>query len=80
MAKNLLADAREARDAGSIPGSGRSPEAGSSSTLGQNEIPCQQSLEGHSPWITESDTTELLSTHIQAHTLYTALKSDIFPT
>ena len=33
VVKNLLADARDARDAGSIPGSGRSPVEGNDSLL-----------------------------------------------
>ena len=33
VVKNLLASARDVRDSGSIPGSGRSPEGGTSNPL-----------------------------------------------
>ena len=33
VVKNLLADARDARDAGSVPGSGRSPGEGNGNPL-----------------------------------------------
>ena len=55
MVKNLPADAEDVRDAGSIPGSGRSPGGGSSNPL-QDSPGClenphgQRSLVGCSPW------------------------------
>ena len=80
MAKNPPADAREARDASSIPVEERSPEVGNFSFLGQRNSMTGESGGLQSVDNKECDTTELLSTHIQGHTLYTALKSDIFPT
>ena len=60
--KNLSANVGEARDPGSIPGSGRSPGEGNSNSL---QYPClenphgQRSLAGYSPWGREErDTTE----------------------
>ena len=62
--KNMSANAGEARDPGSIPGSGRSPGEGNSNSL---QYPClenphgQRSLAGYSPWgRKKSDTTERL--------------------
>ena len=63
MVKNLLANAVDARDMGSIPGLGRSPREG-------NDKPCQysclenpMSLVGYSPLDhKELDTTEKPST------------------
>ena len=57
----------DARDAGSVPGSGRSPGGGHGNPLQYSclENPHgQRSLVGYSPWgRKESDRTELLSTH-----------------
>ena len=53
MAKNLPANAEDTRDAGSIPGSGRSPGVGNGNPLQYScvEKPHgQRSLEGYSPW------------------------------
>ena len=61
VVKNLPANAGEARDAGSIPWSGRSPGVGSDTQSGivAWRIPCKRSLMGYSPWgCKESDTTE----------------------
>ena len=57
--KNLPANARDTRDMSSIPGSGRSPGEG-------NGNPLQYSCMGNPtdrgvPWVTESDTPELIS-------------------
>ena len=60
--KKLPADARDIRDAGSIPGSGRSPGEGNGnplqfSCLGESHG--QRSLVGYSPWgCKELDATE----------------------
>ena len=60
--KNLPADARDVRDAGSVPGLGRSPGGGHGNPLQHSclENPRgQRSLAGYSPWSRkESDTTE----------------------
>ena len=62
VVKNLPANAGNARDAGSIPGSGRSPGGGHGNPL---QYPClenphgQRSLAGYCPWgHKESDMTE----------------------
>ena len=53
VVKNPPANAGDVRDAGSIPGSGRSPGVGNSNLL---QYPClekshgQRSLVGYSPW------------------------------
>ena len=66
VVKNLLADAGEARNLGSIPGSGRSrgERTGSPLQYSRLENPHgQRSLAGYSPCVRkESDTTEHLST------------------
>ena len=62
VVKNPPANAGDRRDAGSIPGSGRSPGGGQGNPLQYSclENPHgQKSLAGYSPWgRTESDTTE----------------------
>ena len=65
MIKNLPASARDVRDAGLIPGSGRSPEGGHGNPL---QYSClenthgQRSLAGYSSQgLKESDTTEQLT-------------------
>ena len=67
--KNLPANAGDIRDAGLIPGSGRSPGGGHGNPLQYSclENPCgQRSLDGYSPQgCKESNTTELLRTHAQ---------------
>ena len=66
MVKNLPDNARDARDVGSIPGSGRSPRVGKwqpSPVFLPGESHGQRSLVGYSPWsCRELDTTERLST------------------
>ena len=65
VVKNPPANAGDARDAGSIPGLGRSPGGGLSSPLQYSclENPHgQRNLAGYSPWGNkESDMTEQLS-------------------
>ena len=67
MVKNLLANAGDARDAGLIPASGRSPEGGNGNmnpVFMPGEFHGQRSLAGYSPWgCKELDTTEY--TYIQ---------------
>ena len=62
VVKNPPANAGDAGNAGSIPGSGRFPEGGNGNLL---QYSClekshgQKSLEGYSPWgLKESETTE----------------------
>ena len=57
LVKNSPANSGDARDAGLIPGSGRSPGRGNGNPLLAWEIPFmpgkflgQRSLVGHSPW------------------------------
>ena len=71
MVKNLSASARDPRDAGLIPGSGRSPGIGHDNpVLLPGKFHEQRSLVGCSPWGSkESDMTE----HVNTHT-HTALK------
>ena len=66
VVKNPPANAGDARDMGSIPGSGRSPGEGHGNSI---QYSClenhhgQSSLAGDSPWASkESDTTERQST------------------
>ena len=65
--KNPPANARDVRDAGSIPGLGRSTGQGHGNPLQYSclENPGEQrSLEGYSPWShKESDTMKHLSMH-----------------
>ena len=57
--KNPPASAGDARDVGSIPGSGRSPEGQSTSLFFPGESHGQRSLVGYRPWgHRELDTTE----------------------
>ena len=62
MVKNIPANAGDSRDAGSIPGSGRSPGEGNGNSLQDYclESPHEErSLGGYSPWsCKESDMTE----------------------
>ena len=61
MVKNLLANAGDIRDLGSIPGSGRSPGVGNGRPPAflSGELCIQRSLVGHSPQgHKESGTTE----------------------
>ena len=72
MVKNLPANAGDARDAGSIPGLGRSPGVGNGNSL-QYSCPensqGQRGLVGYSAWgLKESDTTELHTEH--THVIY----------
>ena len=71
MVKNLSASAGDSRDAGSIPGSGRSPGEGNGNSLQDYclESPHEErSLGGYSPWSRkESDMTERLSTWWTSH-------------
>ena len=67
VAKSLPASAGDTRDAGLIPGLGRSPGEGSGNPL-QYFLPGkfhgQKSLVGYSPWSNEeSDTSERAHTH-----------------
>ena len=60
MAKNLPANAGDARDAVSIPGVRKSPEGGNGATLSSIlpwKIPWTQEPVGlYSPWVTKSQT------------------------
>ena len=60
LLKNTPANARDIRDEGSIPGSGRSPGGGHGNPLQYSclEKAHGQSLAGYSPWGQKSDTTE----------------------
>ena len=65
MVRNPPASAEDARDTGSIPGSGRSPGEGNGTPL---QCSClengQRGLAGYSPWgHRESDMTEHKHTH-----------------
>ena len=65
MVKKLPANARDVRDAGSVPGPGRSPrgEKGNSLSILPGESHRQGSLMGYSPWgPKELDTSKHLST------------------
>ena len=62
MVKNLPANAGDAKDAGSIPGLGRSPGGGNGSQLQYSCL--ENSMDGaivHG--VSESDTTKQLGTH-----------------
>ena len=75
VVKNPPANAGDAGDMGSSPGSGRSPGKGHGNPLQySSESHGQRSLVGYSPWgHKESDMTEQLSTHhvIYIHTIIT---------
>ena len=62
MVKSPPANAGDVRDAGSIPGSGRSPGEGHGNPLQYScleNLHGQRSLAGYIPWgLKESDTTE----------------------
>ena len=60
MVKNLPANVGDARDMGSIPGSGRSPGGGNGNPVFlPGKFHGQRSLAGYSPWgLKESDTTD----------------------
>ena len=62
VVKNLPASARDLRDAGLIPGSGRSPGEGNGNPLQYSCLenpPGQRRLAGYRPWgCKESNTTE----------------------
>ena len=67
VVKNLPVNAGDIRHAGSIPGSGRSPEGGHGNPLTPVFLPGesygQRSMVGYSPWgHKEEDPTEQLST------------------
>ena len=62
MVKNPPANAR---DAGLIPGLGKSPGRGIGNALQPGKFHGQRNLVGYSPCHKESDTTESLRTHIQ---------------
>ena len=86
LVKNLPSTARDKRDAGSIPGLGRSPGGGHGKPTPvflPGESHGQRSLVCYSPWgCKELDTTEQLSKyiyyismyiHIYTHILYSIL-------
>ena len=64
--KNLHANARDAKDMGSIPGSGRNPRVGNRNPLqdsGLENSVDKRRLVGYSPWEhKESDITEQMNT------------------
>ena len=64
MVKNPSANAGDARDVGSIPGSGRSPGGGHGNPLQYScleKLHGQRRLAGYSPWgHKESDMTEVI--------------------
>ena len=74
MVKNSPANAGDARDMGSIPGSGRSLGGGNGNPLQYSCLanPIERSVMGYSPWSQkELDTTEhtCAHTHTRTHTL-----------
>ena len=84
MGKNPPANTGDARDPGSIPGSGRSPGGGHGNPLQYScprESHGQRSLAGYSPWNhKESDMTEQAHTHTQAHNLGNKQNYDVTDT
>ena len=78
MVKNSPANAGDMRDAGSIPGSGRSPGGGHGDPL---QCSClgkfhgQRSLVGYSPWgRKESDMTERLSLTLTVQDIHSVMQ------
>ena len=73
MVKNPPGNVGDARDMGSLPGSGSSPGEGNDSPLQYScleKFPGQRSLTGYSPWgCKEWDTTKRPSTHIHEPTM-----------
>ena len=73
MVKNSPANAGDVRDMGSIPGLGRSPGVGNGYPL---QYSCLENPMNRGAWratihgVTESNTTEWLSTHTGIMTLY----------
>ena len=73
MVKNPPANAGDARDVGSIPGSGRSLTGGNGNPL---QYPCLENPIDRGAWRaavygdTESDTTEQLSTEYTEHKIH----------
>ena len=62
VVKNQSANARDARDASSIPELGRSPGEGNGNPLQYSYLENQRSLVGYSSWgCKETDMTELLT-------------------
>ena len=81
VVKNLLANEEDARDAGSIPGSWRSPGEGNGNPL---QCSCLENpMDSRAWWATvrgvwESDTTELACVHVHTHT-HTTHTHMVFP-
>ena len=61
MLKNQPANARDVRDAGSIPGSGRSPGGGNGIPLLAGRIPWTEEPGGLQSMRSQGDTTKCLS-------------------
>ena len=78
MIKNLPANAGDARDAVSVPGSGRSPEEGngkSTPVFLPGKFYWQRNLVGYSPWGHKmSDTTECTQTLLNKSSGLSTLK------
>ena len=76
MVKSPLANARDIRETGLIPGLGRSPGGGHGNPLQYSclEHPMDRSVVGYSPWAhKELDMTEQLSTHPHGQVTYPLL-------
>ena len=64
MVKNLPASVREARDVGSIPGSGRSPVVGNGNLLQYSSLENSMNREAQcAPWVRKK--LDILSTHVR---------------